>query len=197
MPLVNEVVIGLPDKNRFNGSHPDHDAQFATYVTNPTLPVLLNALFGNAAQVPGTPRNDLVSIFLTGVPGLNQPQHVKAAEMLRLNTSIAPTPAAMQNDLGVLGKDLAGFPNGRRPFDDVVDIELRAVEGALCGVAGTCGSMTKDPNNGLPYTDGARAAGVDAANVRLTGKVSPMDYYLDRFPYLLDPFPGSPNGVAP
>ena len=197
MPLVNEVVIGLPDKNRFNGSRPEHDAQFATYVTNPTLPVLLNALFGNAAQVPGTPRNDLVTVFLTGVPGLNQPQHVKPAEMLRLNTSLAPTPAAMQNDLGVLGGDLAGFPNGRRPFDDVVDIELRAAEGALCGVAGNCGSMTKDPNNGLPYTDGARAAGADAANVHLSGKVSPTDYYLDRFPYLLDPFPGSPNGVAP
>jgi hypothetical protein len=197
MPLVNEVVIGLPDKDRFNGSYPDHDAQFAAYVTNPTLPVLLNALFGNAALVPGTPRNDLVTVFLTGVPGLNQPQHVQAAEMLRLNTSTAPTPPAMQNDLGVLGGDLAGFPNGRRPFDDVVDIELRVAEGALCGVAGNCGSMTKDPNNGLPYTDGARAAGVDAANVRVTGKVSPKDYYLDRFPYLLDPFPGSPNGVAP
>jgi Domain of unknown function (DUF4331) len=195
MPLVNEVIIGLPDKNRFNGSDPSHDAQFLTYVTNPTLPVLLNALFGSAAMVPGTPRNDLVTVFLTGVKGLNQPQHVTPAEMLRLNTAVAPTPPAAQNDLGVLGGDLAGFPNGRRPFDDVVDIELRVAEGALCGAVGNCGAMTKDPNNGLPYTDGARAAGPDAANAHATGAESPNDFYLDGFPYLLDPIPGSPNGA--
>lgn len=195
MPLVNEVVIGLPDKNRFNGSDPSHDAQFLTYVTNPTLPVLLNVLFGSAAQVPGTPRNDLVTVFLTGVPGLNQPAHVTPSEMLRLNTSIAPAPPAAQNDLGVLGGDLAGFPNGRRPFDDVVDIALRVTEGALCGAVGNCGSETRDPNNGLPYTDGARAAGPDAANAHATGAESPNDFYLDGFPYLLDPIPGSPNGA--
>jgi len=196
MPLVNEVVIGLPDKNRFNGSEPRRDAQFLTYVTNPTLPVLLNALFGNAAMVPGTPRNDLVTVFLTGVRGLNQPAHVMPAEMLRLNTSIAPVAPAAQNDLGVLGGDLAGFPNGRRPFDDVVDIELRVAMGALCGAVGNCGSMVKDPNNGLPYTDGARAAGPDAANAHPSGAESPDDFYLDVFPYLLDPLPGSPNGAT-
>ena len=196
MPLVNEVVIGLPDKNRFNASDPSHDTQFLTYVTNPSLPVLLNALFGSAAVPPGTPRNDLVTIFLTGVKGLNQPQSVTPSEMLRLNTSIAPTPPASQNDLGVLGGDLAGFPNGRRPYDDVVDITLRAAEGALCGKVGNCGSMTTDPNNGLPYTDGARAAGPDQANAHATGAESPTDFYLDGFPYLLDPFPGSPNGAT-
>ncbi len=195
MPLVNEVVIGLPDKNRFNSSDPSRDAQFLKYVTNPTLPVLLNALFGSAAQVPGMPRNDLVTIFLTGVKGLNQPAHVTPAEMLRLNTSIAPTPPALQNDLGVLGGDTAGFPNGRRPYDDVVDITLRAAMGALCGAVGNCGTMTKDPNGGLPYTDGARAAGPDAAGAHPTGAESPNDYYLDVFPYLLDPIPGSPNGA--
>ena len=83
--------------------------------TNPSLPVLLNALFGSAAAVPSTPRNDLVAAFLTGVKGLNQPVKVTPSEMLRLNTSIAPTVPAKQNDLGVLGGDLAGFPNGRRP----------------------------------------------------------------------------------
>ena len=196
MPLVNEVVIGLPDKNRFNGSNPAHDTQFLSYVTNPTLPVLLNALFGGAAQVPGMPRNDLVSIFLTGVKGLNQPARVTPAEMLRLNTAIAPTLPASQNDLGVLGGDLAGFPNGRRPYDDVVDITLRAAMGALCGAVGNCGSMTKDPNGGLPYTDGARAAGPDAAHAHATGAESPGDYYLDAFPYLRDPIPGSPNSAA-
>jgi hypothetical protein len=195
MPLVNEVVIGLPDKNRFNASDPRQDAQFLTYVTNPSLPVLLNALFGGAALPPGTPRNDLVSIFLTGVKGLNQPLRVTPSEMLRLNTSIAPTAPAAQNDLGVLGGDLAGFPNGRRPFDDVVDITLRAAMGALCGQVGDCGSETHDPNGGKPYTDGARAAGPDAANAHASGAESPDDFYLDGFPYLLNPFPGSPNGA--
>jgi Domain of unknown function (DUF4331) len=194
MPLVNEVVIGLPDKDRFNGSEPRHDGQFLKYVTNPSLPVLLNTLFGNAALVPATPRNDLVTVFLTGVKGLNQPANVQPAEMLRLNTSIAPTPAASQNDLGVLGGDNAGFPNGRRPYDDVVDITLRAAEGALCGVAGSCGSETTDPNHGTPYTDGARAAGADAASEMVSGAVSPADTYLDAFPYLNTPRPGSPNG---
>ena len=197
MPLVNEVVIGLPDKDRFNGSDPRHDAQFLTYVTNPSLPVLLHALFGGAALVPGTPRNDLVTIFLTGVKGLNQPAKIAPSEMLRLNTAINPTAPKDQNDLGVLGGDLAGFPNGRRPYDDVIDITLRAAEGALCGAVGTCGAMTSDPNHGTPYTDGARAAGPDQANaMHPTGKENPNDFYLDGFPYLLDPIPGSPEGAT-
>ena len=167
-------------------------------MTNPSLPVLLNVLFGNAALPPQTPRDDLVSVFLTGVKGLNQPLGVTPAEMLRLNTSIAPTPPAAQNDLGVLGvpADLAGFPNGRRPFDDVVDITLRAAMGALCGAVGNCGNQIHDPNGGKPYTDGARAAGPDAAHAHASGAESPDDFYLDGFPYLLDPFPGSPNGAA-
>ncbi|HEY5809478.1 MAG TPA: DUF4331 domain-containing protein [Povalibacter sp.] len=193
MPLVNEVVIGLPDKDRFNGSEPRDDAQFLTYVTNPTLPVLLNVLFGNAAQVPGTPRNDLVAAFLTGVPGLNQPANVKPSEMLRLNTSIAPTPVNAQKDLGVLAGDNAGFPNGRRPFDDVTDIELRVAQGVLCSAALKCGAQTADPNNGVPYTDGARAAGANAATAIVSGAVDPRDVYLDTFPYLATPIPGSPN----
>jgi hypothetical protein len=194
-PLVNEVVIGLPDKNKFNNSFPRDDGQFLTYVTNPTLPVLLNALFGNAAQVPGTPREDLVATFLTGVKGLNQPAQVTPAEELRLNTSIPPTAAAAQNDLGVLGGDAAGFPNGRRPYDDVVDISLRVVEGALCGKIGNCGMQTADPNHGTPYTDGARAAGADAGSVKVTGSINPADTYLDAFPYLNTPLPGSPQSA--
>jgi hypothetical protein len=194
-PLINEVIIGLPDKDRFNGSNPLQDAQFLKYVTNPTLPVILNTLFGNAALVPATPRNDLVAAFLTGVKGLNQPLTVRPAELMRLNTSTPPTPPASQNDLGVLGGDLAGFPNGRRPYDDVTDIELRVAMGALCGTIGTCGTQTTDPNKGAPYTDGARAAGVDAATVQVTGKINPADTYLDAFPYLNTPLPGSPNGM--
>jgi hypothetical protein len=194
-PLVNEAVIGLPDKDKFNASYPQDDAQFLTYVTNPTFPVLANTLFGDAAKAPQTPRNDLVATFLTGIKGLNQPLKVVPAEMLRLNTSIAPTAPASQNDLGVLGNDLAGFPNGRRPYDDVADIELRALEGALCGTAGTCGSQTTDPNNGAPYTDGARAAGPDAGDLHVAGKVNAGDTYLTVFPYLNTPLPGSPSGA--
>jgi Domain of unknown function (DUF4331) len=195
MPLVNELVIGLPDKDKFNASLPKNDAQFLHYVTNPYLPVLLNTLFGSAAVIPASPREDLVAVFLTGVKGLNQPQKVTPSEMLRLNTSVQPTPPAMQNDLGVLGGDLAGFPNGRRPYDDVVDITLRAAEGALCGAIGNCGTQTSDPNNGLPYTDGARAAGPDVAHAHVTGEIKAADTYLPVFPYLNTALPGSPNGL--
>lgn len=194
-PLVNELVIGLPDKDRFNASQPVNDPQFLHYVTNPSLPVLLHVLFGNAAKVPHTPRNDLVAAFLTGVPGLNQPQNLQApGEEVRLNTSTPPTPPATQNDLGVLGGDNAGFPNGRRPYDDVVDITLRVAEGALCGAIGKCGNQTSDPNNGAPYTDGARSPGATAATEHVMGDEYANDTYLDQFPYLETPLPGSPNG---
>ena len=109
MPLVNELVIGLSDKNAFNASHPSMDGQFLTYVTNPTLPELLQILFG--VQAPNLfPRSDLVQVFLTGIPGLNA--NGSTAEMLRLDTATPPTAYAQQVPLGVLGGDLAGFPNG-------------------------------------------------------------------------------------
>ncbi|MFG6413975.1 DUF4331 domain-containing protein [Roseateles sp. DC23W] len=139
MPLVNEVVIGLPDKDRFNASKPKDDAQFAAYVTNPTLPVLLSTVLAIPGSAPtNLPRNDLVTTFLTGIKGVNQPTNVVASEELRLNTSIAAVPFAQQNRLGIVGNllakgnDNAGFPNGRRPKDDVVDISLVAVMGGLC-----------------------------------------------------------------
>lgn len=193
-PLVNELVIGLPDKDKFNNSAPKNDAQFLKYVTNPTVPVLLNALFG--AKVPATPRNDLVTVFLTGVPGINRPSDITPSEELRLNTTTPVTAPAKQNDLGVLGGDLAGFPNGRRPYDDVVDIILRVAEGALCSKAiGTCGNETSDPNKGAPFTDGARSPGPTAATEHVTGEENAADTYLAQFPYLMTPLPGSPNGV--
>lgn len=195
MPLVNEVVIGLPDKDKFNASQPSNDAQFLTYVTNPSLPVLLNALFGTAANVPGVPRNDLVAAYLTGIKNLNQPAHVVPSEMLRLNTAAPPTLAAAQLDLGVLAGDIAGFPNGRRPYDDVVDITLRVAEGALCGAIGSCGSEVTNPNTPNEYTDGVRAAGPDAANLHVTGSIFAEDTYLPGFPYLMYPIPGSPQGA--
>ncbi len=167
MPLVNEVVIGLPDKDKFNASRPADDAQFATYVTNPVLPELLEVLFGVTAPNK-FPRTDLVAAFLTGIPGLNQPANVVPSEMLRLNTSIAPKAAAAQSNLGVLGMDTAGFPNGRRPGDDVVDITLRVAMGVLLTDA-------EAPSRNLPYTDGAT---VSAAEFRST------------FPYLNTPIGG-------
>ena len=184
-PLVNEVVIGLPDKDRFNASEPMHDAQFADYVTNPSLPVLLQTLFGSAGvKAPNVyPRTDLVAAFLTGVSGLNQPPNVKAAEMLRLNTSTAVTALASQNDLGVLGGDTSGFPNGRRPIDDVVDIELRVAMGVLLSPFDGSASdpdPSSDASRQLHYTDGAEP---NPAN------------YLPVFPYLNTPLAGSPTSA--
>ncbi len=172
-PLVNEVVIGIKDKDRFNASEPVNDADpvdgFGLYVTNPTLPALLEILFGVRAPT-AFPRNDLVQAFLTGVPTLNQPENVVASEMLRLNTAIAPvTDPALQKTLGVIDGDVAGFPNGRRPGDDVVDIALRVVMGVLLTDA-------EAPDRLLSYTDGAA---VDAM------------MFQGVFPYLNTPVAGS------
>ena len=194
-PLVNELVIGLGDKDKFNSSHPSADGQFADYVTNPVLPELLNILFRDAVNTTlGTdletlaptnfPRNDLVTALLTGFPGVNQQATVTASEMLRLNTGIPATPAGEQSAFGVAGDDLAGFPNGRRPGDDVVDIALRVVMGALCypipvnGEStdlGLCTSEDASVGN-VPFTDGAP---VDAS-MTMSG-----------FPYLATPISGS------
>lgn len=183
IPVVNEVVIGLKDKNLFNSSKPENDAQFGAYVMNPTLPELLEILFGAAGvQAPNNfPRNDLVAAFLTGIEGVNQPAGVIGSEMLRLNTSTPHTPAEAQNSLGALGEDGAGFPNGRRPGDDVIDIELRVAMGVLChAFPGTFGCVPADaPSGNMPFTDGAF---VDAS------------FFDTTFPYLRDPLPGSPNG---
>jgi hypothetical protein len=138
-PLVNEVVIARQDKDKFNASHPTGDGQFLSYVTNPELPNLLHLLYG--ISVPPTPRLDLVEVFLTGIPGLNHPIPLQPAELLRLNMMIPAS--ATPNRMGVLGGDLAGFPNGRRLADDVTDIELRAVAGVLVN------GFDHPPNNQL------------------------------------------------
>lgn len=180
MPLVNEVVIGLQDKNRFNASRPDGDLQFASYVTNPTLPEILELLFGTPAP-NNFPRQDLLAAFVTGVPGLNQ---LGFGEMQRLNSGIDPTPALQQDGLGVLGGDNAGFPNGRRPGDDVVDIEIRVAMGVLChAFPGAFGCDPEDaPAGNLPFTDGAI---VDAT------------FFDAAFPYLTAPIAGSPRAACP
>jgi hypothetical protein len=130
-PLVNEVVLPAGLKDAFNALKPAMDADVqpaVNKVNDPEVPKLIEQIYGIPA--PATPRDDLFSVFLTGVEGLNKPQgEVRPAEMLRLNTSIPPTEDP--NRLGVLAKDYAGFPNGRRLGDDVVDIELQALEGAV------------------------------------------------------------------
>ena len=200
-PLVNELFIGYDQKDRFNSSEPKDDGQFLTFITNPGFPLILDILFRDAVNATlGTdftdlapsnfPRNDLVAAFLTGFAGVNQFANVTPGEMLRLNTAIASTPRDQQSPFGVAGGDVAGFPNGRRPGDDVVDIALRVAMGVLChdlplgengaGVnLGIC-SPADAPTGAVPFTDGAP---LDATELN------------NSFPYLLTPYPGSPVGA--
>ncbi|HUG83735.1 MAG TPA: DUF4331 domain-containing protein [Euzebya sp.] len=192
MPLVNEVVIPTGLKDAFNTLSPDQDAATLAglqtsvstvgdipIVTDPELAQLIPFLYPGAYNasssfsVPAAPRDDLVGVFLTGVPGLNQfSEGFVPAEMLRLNTSIAPSssdPNAV-NRLGVLAEDntltgeLDGFPNGRRLADDVTDIALRVTAGALVDAAAT-----------PPLTDGTLANDLP---------------FLSSFPYLAQPHSG-------
>ncbi len=202
-PLVNEVVIGLPDKDLFNAAEPTQDSALATYVTNPTLPALIDILFREALGAEDNiapsnlPRQDLVTAFLTGFPGLNQQATVTASEMIRLNTAVPATARADQHPYGVVAEDLAGFPNGRRPGDDTVDIALRVVMGALChpvplgaelGVEGAEEDTESDlinlglcdpedaPVGDQPFIDGAPITALEMGNA---------------FPYLNTPLPGA------
>ena len=187
MPLVNEVVIGLPAKDRFNGSKPKDDAQFADFVTNPTLPALLEIALATPGIAPTNfPRTDLVGAFLTGISGVNQPANVVGSEMLRLNTSIAPTAEANQHRLGVLGGDLAGFPNGRRPKDDVVDVSLAAVMGGLCMANGDANSLK------LGAACKPSAVPLGATSLKLHDAVDQAVVpLLPAFPYLFTPIGGT------
>jgi hypothetical protein len=162
MPLVNELVIPLKDKNRFNGSQPRFDGQFLKYVRNPEPAGLIENILG--IDVPPNPRDDIATIFLTGIPGLNKPEGVKPSSQLRLNMSVQPK--ASPNRLGVLGGDNAGFPNGRRLTDDVVDIELQA----LAGATPLTPKFDKRPNNTL-------GDGVNANDLP----------FLNSFPYVARP----------
>jgi hypothetical protein len=168
MPLVNEVVIPLGKKDRFNASDPADDAQFGKFVLDPEPARLIPVLYPGV-KVPAAPRNDIATIFLTGIPGLNQPAKVTASEMIRLNMGIAPTPFAQQNPLGLLAGQMDGFPNGRRLVDDTPDIELRA----LAGGTPFTPDFNKAPNNIL--TDG----------VQRNDKP-----FLSSFPYLATPHQG-------
>ena len=196
-PLVNELVIGLPQKDLFNASKPSADSVFADYVTNPTFPAILDVLFRapvnatlgtNFATLAPTnfPRNDLVATFLTGIATLNQLKAVTPSEMLRLNTAVTPTAQAAQSPFGVVGNDLAGFPNGRRPGDDAVDIVLRVAMGRLCYPVPIAGKATDlglckpadAPTGQVAFTDGA------PENASM---------FMNAFPYLNNPLRGGPR----
>ncbi len=198
MPLVNEVVIGIKDKDRWNSSVPSGDTQFLDYVTHPTLPALIEALFGPTVAAPTLfPRADLVAAFLTGItapnaaggPDINLNTNGATAEYQRLNLGLPPTAIASQKPFGAAGCvdaarkidltapncDPAGFPNGRRPIDDVVDVELRVAMGVLIG------DPTKAVARDVPFHD---AVAQEATT------------FLPVFPYLNTPLPGAVGGGA-
>jgi Domain of unknown function (DUF4331) len=165
-PLINEVLIPTQLKDAWNASTPDKDKQFSKYYENPILATVLQKLYPQFGPFQDTKRDDLVQVLLTGLktPALNYTGPTQADE-LRLNLSIPPTPFDKINRLGVLGNDLAGYPNGRRLEDDVIDISERVVGGALIG-------------HSLPLGDG-----VDANDVP----------NLHAFPYEPAPFSGFDN----
>jgi hypothetical protein len=183
MPLVNEVLIPMSAKDFWNGQAPAADKQFAKYVANPELagllPVLYPGVFPNLAKLNSSkkPRIDLEAILLTGIPSGIVPNFTNftgdvPADLLRLNTSIPPS--SNPNILGLIGGDPAGFPNGRRVFDDVVSVELRAIAGATYPLV--------DPS----YTpDGAAGEVSDGLTPSSLGMP-----FLDSFPYLGVPFDG-------
>jgi hypothetical protein len=187
-PLVNEVLIPLGKKDLWNSLPPADDKKFASYVTQPGLAGLLNDLypgvFPNLAALSkaGTARADLQAILLTGipsgiVPGFENFTGDVLADMLRLNTSIPPTPTDKQSIFGLLGGDPGGFPNGRRVTDDVVAIELRAVAGVTYALVDK--SFTPDAAANK-LTDGLTPASVSSQ-------------VLSTFPYLGTPYSGFNN----
>ena len=156
-PLVNEVIIPLGMKDRWNRSEPEDDAQFESRYTSPELAGLVNLLYPGLPDTPTTNRADLVSVLLTGigpVPGVTSNFNStgpRRADLLRLNVDIPPSAAVgAGNRLGTLAGDIAGFPNGRRLEDDVVDIEVRAV---ACGYGPVLNSLlglcNLSPNNAI------------------------------------------------
>ena len=183
-PLFNEVIVPMGDKDRWNRLEPRRDAEFAKYVSHPELakllPVLYPGVFPNLATLTAD-RADLVAILLTGIPaglipGFQNYTGPTQADLLRLNVAIPPTAAPNIN--GVIGGDLAGFPNGRRVFDNVVAIELRAIAGALYPLVDPTKKFIPDAASKLLYdiTDGTH----------LPDTVK----YLDTFPYLFHPVSG-------
>jgi hypothetical protein len=171
-PLINEVVIPMGKKDYWNSQRAQDDSQFAQYVAHPELarllPVLYPGVFPNLAGLTAS-RADLLAILMTGIPsgiipGFQNYTGATQADQLRLNMAIPP--ASNPNALGILGGDLAGFPNGRRVFDDVTSIELRAIAGATYPLVQP--SYTPD----------------GAASLLTDGLTTTSTRYQSRFPYL-------------
>jgi len=120
-PLINEAIIGTADKDRWNALDPSKESRFIDYYTHPRLDTALQAVFG----APASPLLDLRDVLLTYTPG----NYDRLSELLRLNISVAPVALASQNPLTVLGGDNAGWPNGRRPIDDVTDVAVKVIGG--------------------------------------------------------------------
>jgi len=188
-PLFNEVLVAMTRKDYWNLQPPYNDSEFADGVAHPELasllPVLYPGVFPNldALNKTGTPRADLLAILLTGipsgiVPGFQNFMAATQADMLRLNMAIPPT--AAPNILGLIGGDAAGFPNGRRVFDDVVTIELRAIAGATYALV----DPTFTPDAAIP----AVTQGLNSSDTDTTAKGT--ENYLDTFPYLGVPYSG-------
>ncbi|MGA3216438.1 MAG: DUF4331 domain-containing protein [Acidimicrobiales bacterium] len=199
-PLVNEVLIAMNVKDYWNTQAPADDDQFATYYDHPTLAALLNVLYPGAfpniaaytAKSTNT-RPDLDAVLLTGVPaglfpGFQNFTGARKSDMLRLNVAIKPVASDKANILGVVGGDVAGFPNGRRVFDDVVSIELKAVAGALLG--DVVKSYKPDAAAGALYDVGGPPATEPTSVASLTAFGLS---YRESFPYLADPWDGYDN----
>jgi len=140
-PLVNEAIIGTVDKDKWNALDPSKEKRFVEYYTNPRLATALEVVFGADAE----PLFDLRDVLLTYTPG----DYSKLSELLRLNISVAPVPLASQNPLTALAGDGAGWPNGRRPIDDVTDVAIRVIGGTNYATAGDAVDVNDLP---LPET---------------------------------------------
>jgi Domain of unknown function (DUF4331) len=143
-PLINELLVGTGFKDRFSMDEPKNDAQFAKFFLDPSLARILNAATGGAVGIPTPPRTDLLPL-VTYAPPIAAPGTPAGpvADLLRLNTGVAPTAVGNASRLGLLAGDAAGYPNGRRLFDDVTDISLRAVAGVFNP------TFNVSPNNSL------------------------------------------------
>jgi hypothetical protein len=202
MPLINEVIVPMGQKDYWNSQQPRNDAQFGRFYDHPSLAALLNTLYPGAfpnisgyTAMASTTRPDLDAVLLTGVPaglftGFQNYTGATKADLLRLNVAIPPTTSASSvNLLGVIGGDIAGFPNGRRVVDDVVSVELKAVAGAL--LHDVVSSFTPDANGvaGSLFDVGSTEP-TTIANLTSAG----LDFnYPGSFPYLSDPWDGYDN----
>jgi hypothetical protein len=145
-PLINELIVGIGSKDRFSMDQPKNDAQFAGFLLDPPIVKIVEALYGGALKVPAAPRVDLLPLvqYRAPIAAAGTPAG-PVADLLRLNTGVPATPIAKASRLGLIGGDAAGFPNGRRLFDDVTDITLRVgiggvlVPGFISAANGTLG----------------------------------------------------------